>query len=136
MIQVVCEERIMDTSTMQAIAAVNRRFEEAVNRGDMAAACEVYTQDAKILPPDAAMIMGRGAIQGFWQQAAAALGLKRVQLKTVQLTKSGDTAYEIGEAVLGLQSGSATAKYVVVWQRGAGGEWRWAVDIWNMNPAG
>ena len=126
----------MDTSTMQAIAAVNRSFEERVARGDIAAACEVYAPDAKVLPPDAAMVTGRGAIQNFWQQSAKALGLKRVQLKTVQLTMSGNTAYEIGEAILGLQSGSATAKYVVVWQHEHGGEWHWAVDIWNMNPAG
>src|ERR1700687_4621035 len=118
----------MDESSMQAIAAVNRKFEEAVGRGDIAAACEVYTQDAKLLPPDAAMVTGRGAIQKFWEQAAGVLGLNRVELKTVQLTMSGNTAYEIGEAVLGLQSGSATAKYVVVWQRGVGGEWRWAVE--------
>jgi len=129
-------EGVMDTSTAQAIAAVNRKFEEAVGRGAIAAACEVYTPDAKLLPPDAAMVKGRGAIQNFWQQAVSALGLNRVQLKTVQLTLSGDTAYEIGEAILGLQSGSATAKYVVVWQHGPGDEWRWAVDIWNMNPAG
>jgi ketosteroid isomerase-like protein len=127
----------VDTSTMQAIAAVNRKFEEAVSRGDLAAACEVYTPDAKLLPPDAAMVTGRGAIQNFWQQAVGALGLKRVQLKTVQLTVSGEAAYEIGEAALDLQSGSATAKYVVVWRRGVhSGDWRWAVDIWNMNPAG
>ena len=125
----------MDESSMQAIAAVNRKFEEAVGRGDIAAACEVYTQDAHLLPPDAAMVTGRGAIQKFWEQAAGVLGLNRVELKTIQLTMSGNTAYEIGEAVLGLQSGSATAKYVVVWQRGVSGEWRWAVDIWNMNHA-
>jgi ketosteroid isomerase-like protein len=112
----------VDTSTMQAIAAVNRKFEERVARGDIAGACEVYTQDAKLLPPDAAMVTGRGAIQNFWQQAAKALGLKRVELKTVQLTLSGNTAYEIGEAVLGLQSGSATAKYVVIWQHGPADE--------------
>ena len=126
----------MDESSMQAIAAVNRKFEEAVGRGDIAAACQVYTQDAHLLPPDAAMVTGRGGIQKFWEQAAGALGLNRVELKTLQLTMSGNTAYEIGEAVLGLQSGSATAKYVVVWQHGPGGEWHWAVDIWNMNPAG
>jgi ketosteroid isomerase-like protein len=125
----------MDTTTMQAIAAVNRRFEEAMNRGDVADACEVYVADAKILPPDASMVTGRRAIQAFWQKAAEGLGLKQVRLKTAELKVSGDTAYEIGEALLGLQSGSATAKYVVVWQRQSNGEWRWAVDIWNMNPA-
>ena len=93
-------ERIMGASPTQAIAAVNRSFEERVARGDIAAACEVYAPDAKVLPPDAAMVTGRGAIQNFWQQSAKALGLKRVQLKTVQLTMSGDTAYEIGEAIL------------------------------------
>jgi ketosteroid isomerase-like protein len=118
----------------QEIDRTNRQFEEAFNRGDVAGAAAVYTDDAKVLPPDAAMVSGRSAIQQFWEGARSAMGIQAVKLATRDLQVSGDTAYEIGEATLQLRSGSATAKYVVVWKRGANG-WRWAVDIWNMNPA-
>jgi hypothetical protein len=36
----------------------------------------------------------------------------------------------VGEAVLTLESGGATFKYVVVWKK-VGGQWRLHRDIWN-----
>ena len=121
-------------SVRQEIDRTNRQFEQAFNRGDVAGAVSVYTDDAKVLPPDAAMVSGRSAIQQFWEGARSAMGIQEAKLATRDLQVSGDTAYEIGEATLKLQSASASVKYVVVWKRTANG-WRWAVDIWNMNPA-
>jgi len=118
-----------------AIEQANRRFVEAFNRGDVAGACAVYTDDARVLPPDAPMVNGRAAIQEFWQGAVAALGLKAVSLATKELHIHGDAAHEIGEAGLQLPTATVTAKYVVCWRRGADGQWRWDIDIWNMNPA-
>ena len=46
-----------------------------------------------------------------------------------------DGAYEIGRATLDLGGGQqAHAKYVVIWRQ-EDGQWRWHVDIWNMEPA-
>ena len=43
-----------DDAARRAIDAANRRFEAAFNAGDFAgAAREVYTADARVLPPDA-----------------------------------------------------------------------------------
>ena len=38
--------------------------------------------------------------------------------------------HEVGEAQLTLGSGTAVAKYVVVWKK-ADGQWRLHRDIWN-----
>ena len=123
-----------DDAARTAIAEVNRRFVDAVARDDMAAAAAVYTDDATVLPPDAAPVAGRANIQAFWTGAKAALGLKAVTLTTKSLEIRGDCAHEIGEAALSLPTGTAVVKYVVVWHRGRDG-WRWHVDIWNANPA-
>jgi ketosteroid isomerase-like protein len=76
---------------------------------------------------------GRKAIEEFWRTAANALGLIGIELKTIDLEVTGDTAYEIGEAELKLSSGQAKAKYLVVWL-GRDGQWRLHRDIWNNMP--
>jgi ketosteroid isomerase-like protein len=94
-----------------------------------------YTDDAKLLPPDAPIVSGRKAIEDFWRTAANALGLTGVMLKTIDLEVTGDMACEVGEADLQLSSGQARVKYLVVWLRGGDGEWRLHRDIWNSMPA-
>jgi ketosteroid isomerase-like protein len=127
------ETVVSDTEVREEIDRINRRLEGAFERGDMADLAVLYTQDAKVLPPDAAMVSGRVAIQQFWQTARESMGIQSVRLSTQDLEVSGDHAYEIGMAILSLASSSATMKYVLVWRSEAEG-WRAAVHIWNGNP--
>jgi uncharacterized protein (TIGR02246 family) len=117
----------------QIIATENRKFGTAAAGKDYAGMAGFYTEDAKLLPPDAPIVSGRKAIEEFWRTAANALGLIGVELKTIDLEVTGDTAYEIGEAELKLSSGQAKAKYLVVWL-GRDGQWRLHRDIWNNMP--
>ena len=57
-------------------------------------------------------------------------GAPNVKLETVDLEVAGEMAHEVGEAQLTLGSGTAVAKYVVVWKK-ADGQWRLHRDIWN-----
>ena len=86
----------------KAVQDGNRRFGAAVKSKDYAGLAALYTEDAKLLPPDAPIIIGRMAINDFWTKAAAALELQSVTLKTLDLDASQDTAWEIGEALLEL----------------------------------
>jgi len=119
------------------IVAANRGFMDAFNRGDAAAAMTVYTEDARILPPNADMIKGKQAIQSFWQ-GAMNMGVKEAKLETVELMKMGEeTACEIGKYTLKIQpegGGTITdmGKYVVVWKLDDG-SWKWDIDIWNTS---
>jgi ketosteroid isomerase-like protein len=119
-------------SVRQALDAKNRAFEQAVNAGDLArAAREVYTKNARVLPPGAPMVEGREEVAEFWTAAAAQLGIKQVRLETVELDAHAGHAHEIGRAHLTLASGeTAIGKYVVLWKQ-EDGDWRWDVDIWN-----
>jgi uncharacterized protein (TIGR02246 family) len=112
------------------IAAVNRRFEEAARKGDLDALASLYTPDAIALPPDSAMVKGREGIKKMWGSIAEQIGLKDVRLDTLDLELNGDTAYEVGEALLTVASGKATVKFVVVWKR-VDGRWLLHRDIWN-----
>ena len=127
----------MDNDAVRkSVEEENRKFGAAAGRKDYAGLAALYTEDAKLLPPDAPIIAGRKAIEEFWRAAAAALGLISVTLKTQDLEVSGDIACETGEAELTLGSGAAKVKYLVVWRRGGDGRWRMHRDIWNAMPAG
>ncbi len=117
------------------IEAANRRFMDLFNAGDVeGAARAVYTAHARVLPPGAPAVTGREAIAGFWRAAASALGLTEVKLTTLELELDGERGFEVGRADLKVAGGSqqAVGKYVVIWKR-EDGEWRWEVDIWNMD---
>ena len=116
------------------IAETNRAFEAAFRRGDHAgAAREVYTRDARVMPPGAPTVIGVDAAAEFWPAAARQLGIVEVALATDDLQPMGDGAYEVGHATLTLAGGQqVVAKYVVIWRQ-EDGRWRWHVDIWNLD---
>jgi ketosteroid isomerase-like protein len=73
------------------IEEVNKGFVKAFNKGDLADAMEVYTNNATILPPNAEMIKGKDAITAYWQ-GALDMGVKEAKLETVEVTPMGEKA--------------------------------------------
>ena len=123
-------------SARKAIEANAKIFVDALNKGDAAAVAAIYATDAKLLPPNAAMIEGRPGIQTFWGGAASA-GLKMVSLTTTDVQATGVYAVETGKYVATLPTaGGGTntdeGKYVVVWRR-EGRNWKMIRDIWNSD---
>ena len=124
---------------LQLMEATNRLFSEQVVRNAQIAKLDsVYTEDAAILPPDAAIIRGRENIKQFWSNVILNAGLSEAPLTTVEAEMIGDAAYEVGTAELTFHAQSGTSqisvKYVVVWKQDADGSWKWHRDIWNPTP--
>ena len=120
----------------RAIEANTKQFVEVFNKGDAAAVANLYTMNARLMPPNSPMLQGRANIQTFWQGAISA-GLKLVSLEIVDLEIHGNTAIEVGRYVLTSPGpGGATVtdngKYVVVWKR-EGARWKLAIDTFNSN---
>lgn len=122
------------TSTHIGIAATNGGFMAAMNRGDVAGAVrDTYTTDARVLPPGVPMLTGRDAITGYWQGLVREVGLRKLELVSMDMQPMGDGVYELGRAVITTSAGTRlSAQYVVIWKQEAG-KWRWHVDIWNMD---
>ncbi len=121
------------TDFRKVIQDVNDSFVAAFSRGDAAGMADVYTEDAKLLPPNGPVVSGRSAIQNFWQ-GVLRLGLEAAELQTLELEIGGELAYEVGTYKL-MAHGNKVAdhgKYVVVWKR-KGGEWKWHRDIYNSS---
>ena len=83
-----------DTS---AIKAAQASWEKAFSGGDGAAAsAAVFTEDARLLPPGAPMVVGREAIGKFWQGDFDA-GIKDLKLGLIAVDMVGDdTMIETG----------------------------------------
>jgi len=121
----------------QGTAATNRQFEEAFARGDAAGCASVYTDDAKILPPDSPALTGKQAAQGLWQSIID-MGVKGISLQTLELEEMGDAAIERGAATIdiqgeGGQTMQASAKFIVLWRRQSDGAWKWHWDCFNFD---
>lgn len=122
-----------------AIEQVNARFVEAYKAGDAATIASLYTETAKMLPPDATEVAGREAIQNLWQSWIDD-GLEDLTLEAIDVEASGDLAYEVGLFSLQVPAennvmATAGGNYVVVWKRDADKSWRLHIDTWNDAPA-
>jgi ketosteroid isomerase-like protein len=98
---------------------------------------DIYTTDARILPPGAPMISGREAIKEFWSNLIQSVNARSAALASIDVMSAGDGVVELGRATLKVgPEGQATTemevKYVVYWRQ-EDGRWKWHVDIWNQN---
>jgi ketosteroid isomerase-like protein len=124
--------------TRLAMASTNELFNTQVfGKRNFDALDQIYTADARILPPGAPMVSGRRAIKEFWSNLIQSVNAKSAVLESVDVIETGDGAVEIGRATLGIDpSGQAATeievKYVVYWKQ-EDSRWKWHVDIWNQN---
>lgn len=125
-------QQMMDEIRL-AMASTNEIFNvEVFGKRNFDALDQIYTADARILPPGAPMVAGRAGIKKFWTDAVTGLNATSAVLTSIDVMPVGDAVVEIGKAVLTAGLGQLEAKYVVYW-RNEDGRWKWHVDIWNMN---
>jgi ketosteroid isomerase-like protein len=122
----------------RAMAGTNELFNsEVFGKRNFAALDDIYTADARILPPGAPMISGREAIKKFWFDLVHSVNAKSAVLGSDDVMAAGDGVVEIGHATLTVEpQGQAPAQmqveYVVYWRQ-ENSRWKWHVDIWNPN---
>ena len=123
-----------DTSAedSQAIRAASRQWVDNYNSGDFAALAALYTEEAKNLPPNRQMIVGRAGIQDSFGDGGGDL-----QLTMIDLQLKGDMAHVVGEYTFTMQPEEGEAisdngKYVEIWKR-ENGTWMINVSIWNSS---
>ena len=112
-----------------AVEAANQAFVKAFLAGDAKVIGELYSEDAQVIAPGAAVAEGRTAIAAFWADGMKTT--RNVRLDTATVVSDGDLASEDGVVHLTASDGSqSSARYVVVWKR-LGGRWYMFRDIWN-----
>ena len=92
----------MDASALEAIklamASTNQLFHtEVFGKRNLAALDDIYTKDARILPPGAPMIAGREAIKAFWGNVIESLNATSAALDVGGCDAGRRWLVEIGE---------------------------------------
>ena len=129
----------MDLSAiMQAMAKTNALFDsEVFGKRNFDVLDQIYTTDARILPPGRLMVTGRQEIKGFWFDIIRSYNGKSATLLPLEVIPAGEGVVEVGRGVLTAEpAGSPEVqvdfKYVVFWKQEEG-LWKWHVDIWNLS---
>ena len=122
-----------DGGAKAGIEAGNKKFAEAVAKGDAAAIAKLYAEDAEILPPDSPPKKGREAIQ---KEFAGLVGaFKKITFKTREVYPMGNFALEVSSWKLEDASGKGPeGKAMVLWKK-TGKVWEYYRDMWSGNAA-
>src|ERR1700738_4170546 len=91
---------------------IRHRWTAAATAKDAAGIAALYADDATVMPPNAAPVKGRAAIQSFWKGMVDQLTGK-VTLARVGGWQGGDTGYEAGTYSAAMGTGTDTGKYLL-----------------------
>jgi ketosteroid isomerase-like protein len=124
-----------DSWTPGAFDILRSTFLEALGRGDAHGAAEVYSEDARVLLPDARPMEGRPAIEAFWRTGIDS-GMSRLELIPTLVDAERGFACEVGRYVLSSDPGNEAraideGRYLIVHRRQPDGAWRRALEIFE-----
>ena len=119
--------------TRAAIEAQNKKFVQAVEKGEARAIANLYTVNAIVMPANSDSVKGREAIKAMFQGMLDA-GVKGATLTATEVESFGITAIEAGVYTMKDASGKEIdkGKYIVIWKR-EGGQWKLHRDIFNSS---
>ncbi|MEO8190220.1 MAG: DUF4440 domain-containing protein, partial [Acidobacteriota bacterium] len=107
---------------------------------DVDRAVSFWSDDAVVMAPASAPIVGRAAIREFVAQSFRTSGFHiSWKTATVVVARGGDMAYSTGTNRVEVNGADGRpivipGKSVAVWRREKGGAWKCVVDIWNDSP--
>ena len=121
------------------VRAADAAITKAVEAKDLDGILAHYADDAVMLPTAEPLISGRAAIREEWQHILAIPGFSnQTTMRDAKVSRGGDLAYTYGtyRARMMGEDGKPVeepGKYVTIWNRGADGNWRIAVDTYNTD---
>ena len=107
----------------------------AVLAGDFAAVAATYTEDAVMMAPNSEAIVGRAAIQTFFESFPP---ISSMELLATEVEGVGDLAYVRGSYTMtvapeGADPISDTGKYIEIRRKQADGTWLLSRDLYNSD---
>ena len=128
-----------DTKIEQALRDLDAQWSAAAGAKDLDKTVSNYSNDAIVMPPNAAIATTKEAIRKVWQDLLVSPGLAISWKATkVEVAKSGDIGFVSGTYELTMNDASGKpvndhGKYVEVWEKQADGNWKCGADIWNSD---
>src|SRR5213082_1477667 len=128
-----------DSKAEQALRDADAAWSKAAGSKDLDKTVSYYSDDATVLPPNAAAATTKEAIRKIWQDMLASPSFVISWKATkVEVAKSGDLGFVSGTYELTMNDASGKpvtdkGKYVEVWERQADGKWKCGTDTWNSD---
>ena len=129
----------LSAADQAAIRAADTAFSTAAGAGDAVGLAAMYLANASLMPPNAATVQGREAIQKFWGAFVDAYRVN-IALKAEEVEGHGDLAYSRGRYTLDLTpkaKGPAAAhdegKFLTIFRRQPDDTWLLAVDMYSSD---
>ena len=133
-------ENASNTQLMERVLRdLDGQWSKAAAAKDLEQTVAYYSDDAVVLPPNAASAMTKEAIRNTWKDLLASPGLVITRKPTrVELAKSGDMAWLSGTYELTMNDAAGSpindhGKYLEVWEKQADGNWKCRADMWNSD---
>lgn len=121
------------STDLDAIRAQSRALSEAYVREDIPSLVAIYNEDGVALPGGRDYVRGQEPLARLWAVAEGTDVIRHASTP-VEIVVDGDHAYDWGyyegESVRNGNASPFRGTYVIVWERGADGVWRIAVDMW------
>ena len=120
---------------------LSREWSRVLGTGNIESTLDFWSDDAIVLPPKMPAVEGKQAIRAFVAAGAEMQGYKiSWEPVSAHISDNGDMAYMIEKNVeesVGSDGQRIVAhnKVVTIWRKGASGDWKNVVDIWNETPA-
>ena len=130
-----CQPKAAPVDTAADVAAIetaSQGWPKAYNEKNAEGVAALYTDDARVYPPGAAMVSGKAAVREYFT-GDIANNWAEITVNDDETHVAGDWAWRTGTwsaAVTPVMTG----KYAEVWHRTADG-WRIHRDIWNVDTA-
>ena len=118
------------------IDAQEQRWQQAFNGGDATAVAALYSEKARLLPPNFEIVEGRPAIEGFVKEFVATGAQITFDLITVHETAELCAAvgrYTMQIPVPGGEPQQDRGKYIELWAKQSDGSWLIVDDIFNSS---
>ena len=128
-----------DTKAEQSLRDTDAAWSKAAGSKDLDKTVSYYSDDATVLPPNAAAARTKEEIRKIWQDMLASPGLDISWKATkVEVAKSGDLGFVSGTYELTMNDASGKpvtdkGKYVEVWEKKSDGKWKCGTDTWNSD---
>jgi ketosteroid isomerase-like protein len=113
------------------------QWSKAAGAKDVDKTVSYYSEDAVVMPPNAASATTKEAIRALWKDLLTDANISW-KTKKVEVAQSGDLAFSSGayEVTLNDPTGKPVndrGKFLEVWKKQADGKWKCTMDIWNSD---
>ncbi len=98
---------------------------------------ELYAEDAVYLPPHHPAVHGREAIREYLSRPLHH-GYTDLKFEVTYIKQAGDLAFDVGTYTMKVPKEGGgqrpdKGKYLTVWRKRSGGDWRIAADSWSSD---